>query len=82
MEIFIILGLIGIVIELVIAIVVWLKAYECYKALKRQERRDQLIDRIRERAEDSGNESDGDTEELEAILIPEDRHVLVAIRGY
>nr|AIW51949.1 vpu protein [Human immunodeficiency virus 1] len=52
------------VIILIIAIVVWTIVYIEYRKLVRQRKIDGLIDRIRERAEDSGNESDGDQEEL------------------
>nr|AUO17819.1 vpu protein [Human immunodeficiency virus 1] len=55
------------IIALIIAIVVWTIAYLEYRKWLRQKRIDWLVDRIRERAEDSGNESEGDTEEL-AIL--------------
>nr|UTT71857.1 vpu protein [Human immunodeficiency virus 1] len=55
-------------IALVIAIVVWTIVYIEYRKLVKQRRIDQLIKRIRERAEDSGNESDGDTEELATMV--------------
>ncbi|AKC01960.1 Vpu protein [Simian immunodeficiency virus] len=67
-----IIGLIGIVIELSIAIGAWIVAYNNYQEYKRGERIDCLIKRIRERAEDSGNESDGDKEELCTLLLPSD----------
>nr|AOZ18418.1 vpu protein [Human immunodeficiency virus 1] len=53
---------------LIIAIVVWTIVYIEYKKLRRQTKIDQLIKRIRERAEDSGNESEGDTEELSTLV--------------
>nr|ASU63055.1 vpu protein [Human immunodeficiency virus 1] len=56
------------IIALIIAIIVWTIAYIEYKKLRRQRRIDWLINRIRERAEDSGNESDGDTEELATLV--------------
>nr|AKT78232.1 vpu protein [Human immunodeficiency virus 1]AKT78250.1 vpu protein [Human immunodeficiency virus 1]AKT78259.1 vpu protein [Human immunodeficiency virus 1]AKT78268.1 vpu protein [Human immunodeficiency virus 1]AKT78277.1 vpu protein [Human immunodeficiency virus 1] len=55
-------------VALIIAIVVWTIVYIEYRKLVKQKKIDQLIKRIRERAEDSGNESDGDTEELSAMV--------------
>nr|AYX57757.1 vpu protein [Human immunodeficiency virus 1]AYX58261.1 vpu protein [Human immunodeficiency virus 1] len=55
-------------VALIIAIVVWIIAYIEYRKLVRQKRIDLLIKRIRERAEDSGNESDGDIEELSTMV--------------
>nr|APU87757.1 vpu protein [Human immunodeficiency virus 1] len=62
------LGVGALVIALIIAIVVWTIAYIEYRKLLRQRKIDNLIKRIRERAEDSGNESDGDTEELSTMV--------------
>lgn len=56
------------IVALILAIVVWTIVYIEYKKLKKQEKIDWLIKRIRERAEDSGNESDGDTEELSTVV--------------
>lgn len=58
----------GLVIAFIAAIVVWTIVYIEYRKIRRQKKIDQLIDRIRERAEDSGNESDGDTEELSTLM--------------
>nr|AJP61634.1 vpu protein [Human immunodeficiency virus 1] len=55
------LGVGALIIALIIAIIVWTLAYIEYRKLLRQRKIDWLIKRIRERAEDSGNESDGDT---------------------
>nr|UKC75882.1 vpu protein [Human immunodeficiency virus 1] len=63
-----ILAIVSLVIVAIIAIVVWTIVLIEYRKLLRQRKIDRLIDRIRERAEDSGNESDGDQEELSAIL--------------
>nr|AJP17361.1 vpu protein [Human immunodeficiency virus 1] len=52
------------IVALIIAIVVWTLAYIEYRKLVEQRKIDWLIKRIRERAEDSGNESEGDIEEL------------------
>nr|QIC96856.1 vpu protein [Human immunodeficiency virus 1]QIC96865.1 vpu protein [Human immunodeficiency virus 1]QIC96874.1 vpu protein [Human immunodeficiency virus 1]QIC96882.1 vpu protein [Human immunodeficiency virus 1]QIC96891.1 vpu protein [Human immunodeficiency virus 1] len=61
-------AIVGLVVALIIAIVVWTIVGIEYKRLLRQRRIDRLIKRITERAEDSGNESDGDTEELEKLV--------------
>nr|AGV38530.1 vpu protein [Human immunodeficiency virus 1] len=58
------LGVGALVVALIIAIVVWIIAYLEYRKLLRQRKIDWLIKRIREREEDSGNESEGDIEEL------------------
>nr|UJR87735.1 vpu protein [Human immunodeficiency virus 1]UJR87746.1 vpu protein [Human immunodeficiency virus 1] len=57
-------ALVGLVVAAILAIVVWSIVFIKYRKILRQRRIDQLIDRIRERAEDSGNESEGDQEEL------------------
>nr|QJX39383.1 vpu protein [Human immunodeficiency virus 1] len=62
------IGIGALIIALIIAIIVWTLAYIEYRKLLRQKRINNLIKRIRERAEDSGNESDGDTEELAAMV--------------
>nr|QJX39413.1 vpu protein [Human immunodeficiency virus 1]QJX39423.1 vpu protein [Human immunodeficiency virus 1] len=62
------IGVGALIIALIIAIIVWTLAYIEYRKLLRQKRINNLIKRIRERAEDSGNESDGDTEELAAMV--------------
>nr|QJX42091.1 vpu protein [Human immunodeficiency virus 1] len=61
-------GIGALLIALIIAIVVWTIVYIEYKKLLKQRKIDCLIKRIRERAEDSGNESDGDTEELSTMV--------------
>nr|AAF85778.1 Vpu [Human immunodeficiency virus 1] len=62
------LGIGALIIALIIAIVVWTIAYIEYRKLLRQRKIDWLVKRIRERAEDSGNESEGDTEELSTMV--------------
>nr|ALB07068.1 vpu protein [Human immunodeficiency virus 1] len=62
------LGVGALLIALSIAIVVWTIVYIEYRKLVRQNRINRLIKRIRERAEDSGNESEGDTEELATMV--------------
>nr|ABD15049.1 vpu protein [Human immunodeficiency virus 1] len=62
------LGVGALIVALIIAIIVWTIVYIEYRKLVRQRRIDWLAKRIRERAEDSGNESDGDTEELSTMV--------------
>nr|AKN10770.1 vpu protein [Human immunodeficiency virus 1] len=62
------LGVGALLVALVIAIIVWTIVYIEYRKLVRQRKIDWLVKRIRERAEDSGNESDGDTEELSTMV--------------
>nr|AKT76956.1 vpu protein [Human immunodeficiency virus 1]AKT76965.1 vpu protein [Human immunodeficiency virus 1]AKT76974.1 vpu protein [Human immunodeficiency virus 1]AKT76983.1 vpu protein [Human immunodeficiency virus 1]AKT76991.1 vpu protein [Human immunodeficiency virus 1] len=61
-------GVGALIVALIIAIVVWIIVYLEYRKLVRQRKIDCLIKRIRERAEDSGNESEGDTEELSTLV--------------
>nr|AAW68174.1 vpu protein [Human immunodeficiency virus 1] len=62
------LAVAALIIALIIAIVVWTIVYIEYRKVLRQRKIDWLIKRIRERAEDSGNESDGDIEELATVV--------------
>nr|AGF32357.1 vpu protein [Human immunodeficiency virus 1] len=62
------IGVGALVVALIIAIIVWTIVYIEYRKLVKQRKIDWLIKRIRERAEDSGNESDGDTEELSTMV--------------
>nr|QJQ89211.1 vpu protein [Human immunodeficiency virus 1] len=62
------LGVGALIVALFIAIVVWIIVYLEYRKLLRQKRIDCLIKRISDRAEDSGNESEGDTEELATMV--------------
>nr|AWF73332.1 vpu protein [Human immunodeficiency virus 1] len=57
----------ALIVALIIVIIVWTIAYIEYKKVVRQRRINRLYERIIERAEDSGNESDGDAEELAAL---------------
>nr|UJI15764.1 vpu protein [Human immunodeficiency virus 1] len=63
-----ILTIVAFVVAGIIAIVVWSIAFIEYKKLLRQRKIDRLIERIGERAEDSGNESEGDQEELSKLM--------------
>nr|AFZ63173.1 vpu protein [Human immunodeficiency virus 1]AFZ63201.1 vpu protein [Human immunodeficiency virus 1] len=62
-------SIVALVIAAIIAIVVWSIVFIEYRKILRQRKIDSLIDRIRERAEDSGNESEGDQEELSALVV-------------
>nr|ACX31806.1 vpu protein [Human immunodeficiency virus 1] len=61
-------AIVGLIVALILAIIVWtIAGIEIRKFLK-QRKIDRLIKRIRERAEDSGNESEGDTDELAKLV--------------
>nr|ADZ56639.1 vpu protein [Human immunodeficiency virus 1] len=64
MQPLVILAIVALVVSGIIAIVVWSIVFIEYRKILRQRR----IDRITERAEDSGNKSDGDQEDLSALL--------------
>nr|ANW11018.1 vpu protein [Human immunodeficiency virus 1]QJQ91419.1 vpu protein [Human immunodeficiency virus 1]QJQ91427.1 vpu protein [Human immunodeficiency virus 1] len=61
-------AIVGLVVAFIAAIVVWTIVLIEYRKIRKQKKIDRLLDRIRERAEDSGNESDGDTEELSTLV--------------
>nr|ACE66345.1 vpu protein [Human immunodeficiency virus 1] len=63
-----ILAIVALVVASIIAIVVWTIVFIEYRKIQKQKKIDRLIDRIRERAEDSGNGSEGDQEELSALV--------------
>nr|AET72064.1 vpu protein [Human immunodeficiency virus 1] len=58
----------ALVVAGIIAIVVWTIVLLEYRKILRQRKIDRLLNRIIERAEDSGNESEGDQEELAALV--------------
>nr|AIS82668.1 vpu protein [Human immunodeficiency virus] len=61
-------AIVGLIVALILAIVVWtIVGIEFLKILK-QRKIDRLVKRIREREEDSGNESEGDTDELAKLV--------------
>nr|AEO17624.1 vpu protein [Human immunodeficiency virus 1] len=60
--------IVGLIVALIAAIVVWTIVAIELKKILRQRKIDRLLKKIRERAEDSGNESDGDTEELAKLV--------------
>nr|ULA46016.1 vpu protein [Human immunodeficiency virus 1] len=63
-----ILAIVALVVAVILAIIVWSIVLIEYKKILRQRKIDRLIGRISERAEDSGNESEGDQEELSALV--------------
>nr|UUG60572.1 vpu protein [Human immunodeficiency virus 1] len=63
-----ILAIVSLVVAGILAIIVWTIVGIEYRKILRQKRIDKILDRIRERAEDSGNESERDQEELLAIM--------------
>nr|WCB88257.1 vpu protein [Human immunodeficiency virus 1] len=63
-----ILSIVALVVAAILAIVVWSIVFIEYRKILKQRKIDRLIDRIRERAEDSGNESEGDQEELSTLV--------------
>nr|AXP13776.1 vpu protein [Human immunodeficiency virus 1] len=58
----------GLIVALISAIIVWTIVAIEAKRILRQKKIDRLIERIIERAEDSGNESEGDTNELAKLV--------------
>nr|ADT90911.1 vpu protein [Human immunodeficiency virus 1]ADT90916.1 vpu protein [Human immunodeficiency virus 1]ADT90921.1 vpu protein [Human immunodeficiency virus 1]ADZ36299.1 vpu protein [Human immunodeficiency virus 1]ADZ36304.1 vpu protein [Human immunodeficiency virus 1] len=61
-------AIVALVVVFIIAIVVWTIVGIEYRKLLKQRKIDRLLERIRERAEDSGNESEGDAEELSTLM--------------
>nr|QHB19824.1 vpu protein [Human immunodeficiency virus 1] len=62
------IGVGAFIVAVIITIVVWTIVYIEYRKLVRQKRINRLIKRIKERAEDSGNESEKDIEELSTMV--------------
>nr|UUG60680.1 vpu protein [Human immunodeficiency virus 1] len=61
-------SIVALVVVAIIAIVVWSIVFIEYRKILKQRKIDRLIARIRNRAEDSGNESEGDQEELSELV--------------
>nr|ADU05302.1 vpu protein [Human immunodeficiency virus 1]ADU05322.1 vpu protein [Human immunodeficiency virus 1] len=61
-------AIVGLVVAFILAIVVWTIVAIEYKKILRQRKIDRIIKRIQEREEDSGNESEGDTDELAKLV--------------
>nr|ADZ32539.1 vpu protein [Human immunodeficiency virus 1]ADZ33511.1 vpu protein [Human immunodeficiency virus 1]ADZ33518.1 vpu protein [Human immunodeficiency virus 1]ADZ33524.1 vpu protein [Human immunodeficiency virus 1]ADZ33531.1 vpu protein [Human immunodeficiency virus 1] len=70
----VIYAIVALVVVGIIAIIVWSIVLIEYRKILRQRRIDRLIDRIRDREEDSGIESDGDREELSALVVEMGHH--------
>nr|ACR51888.1 vpu protein [Human immunodeficiency virus 1] len=58
----------ALIVAAILAIIVWTIVFIEYRRILKQKKIDRLIERISERAEDSGNESDGDQEELSKLM--------------
>nr|AHC29703.1 vpu protein [Human immunodeficiency virus 1] len=61
-------AIVGLIVALILAIVVWTIVALEYKKILRERKIEKLIKRIKEREEDSGNESEGDTDELAKLV--------------
>nr|QID00283.1 vpu protein [Human immunodeficiency virus 1] len=61
-------AIVGLIVALILAIVVWTIVAIQFREILKQRKIDRLIKRIGERAEDSGNESEGDTDELAKLV--------------
>nr|ANS91249.1 vpu protein [Human immunodeficiency virus 1] len=61
-------AIVGLIVASLAAIIVWTIVLIEYRKIRKQKTIDKLLDRIRERAEDSGNESEGDAEELATLV--------------
>nr|ACN74892.1 vpu protein [Human immunodeficiency virus 1] len=61
-------AIVGLIVALILAIIVWTIVGIEFRKILKQRKIDRLIKRIRERAEDSGNESEGDTDELAKLV--------------
>nr|QIC94448.1 vpu protein [Human immunodeficiency virus 1] len=61
-------AIVGLIVALILAIVVWTIVAIEYRKILKQRKIDRIIKRIQERAEDSGNESEGDTDELDKLV--------------
>lgn len=59
--------IVAFIVAIIIAIVIWSIVLIEYLKILKQKKIDKLLARIAERAEDSGNESEGDQEELSAL---------------
>nr|QQX40419.1 vpu protein [Human immunodeficiency virus 1] len=68
MQPLVVLAIVALVVTGIIAIVAWSIVLIEYRRILRQRKIDKLLERIIERAEDSGNESDGDQEELSELM--------------
>nr|ACE67059.1 vpu protein [Human immunodeficiency virus 1]ACE67061.1 vpu protein [Human immunodeficiency virus 1]ACE67063.1 vpu protein [Human immunodeficiency virus 1]ACE67065.1 vpu protein [Human immunodeficiency virus 1]ACE67067.1 vpu protein [Human immunodeficiency virus 1] len=67
MQTLVVVVILAFIVTIIIAIVVWSIVFIEYRKILKQRKIDKLLARIAERAEDSGNESEGDQEELSAL---------------
>nr|AET72132.1 vpu protein [Human immunodeficiency virus 1] len=68
MQPLVVLAIVALVVVAIIAIIVWTIVLIEYRRILKQRKIDRLIERISARAEDSGNESEGDQEELSELM--------------
>nr|ABP04069.1 vpu protein [Human immunodeficiency virus 1] len=61
-------AIVRLIVALILAIVVWTIVIIEYLKILKQRKIDRLVKRIREREEDSGNESERDTDELAKLV--------------
>nr|AEU03918.1 vpu protein [Human immunodeficiency virus 1] len=61
-------AIVGLVVAFIAAVAVWTIVWIEYKKILKERKVEKLLKRIRERAEDSGNESEGDTDELAKLV--------------
>nr|AFU31696.1 vpu protein [Human immunodeficiency virus 1] len=61
-------AIVGLIVALIAAIVVWTIVAIEFKRILRERKIERLVKRIREREGDSGNESEGDTDELAKLV--------------
>ncbi|BAF42367.1 Vpu [Human immunodeficiency virus 1] len=61
-------AIVGLVVAFIAAIIVWTIVYIQYREIRKQRKIEKLYERIIEKAEDSGNESEGDAQELAALM--------------
>nr|AFU31975.1 vpu protein [Human immunodeficiency virus 1] len=61
-------AIVGLIVALILAIVVWILVAIEYRKVLQQRKIDRIVKRIREREGDSGNESEGDTDELAKLV--------------
>nr|AEU03905.1 vpu protein [Human immunodeficiency virus 1] len=61
-------AIVGLIVAVILAIIVWTIVVIEYRKILKERKIEKLLKRIREREEDSGNESEGDTDELAKLV--------------
>nr|CCD30431.1 Vpu [HIV-1 M:G_PT227] len=61
-------AIVGLIVAGIAAIIVWTIVFIQYKEIRKQKKIQRILDGIRARAQDSGNESEGDTHELATLV--------------